>query len=232
MEHHSHNNARASFLHFTPFSGESVFNMADAQKPKPRSRTQTVIVSILASVLSFFACYFATVYVMNTLFEKEEETLSPTDEVRFEPQDQTVVATTAEQPESISVVELKSEAESNSDVELKEKLQGTWTQNQEMKQTLVLEEDGTGTLTIEVNSLIAAVFGDRIVMQINWSVEKGRAIFTSLSGEPEVAFNYIKENYGTKRDQKIDTLDQDTLVLLDDQDNNSRSQWTRLTSIN
>ncbi|MCA9041936.1 MAG: hypothetical protein KDA65_16395 [Planctomycetaceae bacterium] len=183
------------------------------------SKTLGTILTLFAGVIGFIFGWFAVNFIMGAIFGTE----APLPEVQH-PVSLNI--------ETVAHQEIIPETLSPTDDELKQKLRGTWSRQEEVKQTLVLQDDGTGTLTVEIDSVIAALFGDKVVMQINWTVEKGRAIFTSLSGEPEMAFNYIKENYGTKRDRKIDSLDEQTLVLLDDLDDNSRSHWKRITSMN
>ena len=188
--------------------------MSDAPDPKgqPRqSKILSTLATIIAVIFGIIIGYMAYGYFLGAADVAPEEPVDS--EVRLGiPQEEGISALTSESEPAAT-----GEATAESDETLKSKLKGIWTQQKDVKQTLVLEEDGTGTLTVEVDSLIAAVLGNKVVMRIQWTVEKGRAVFTSLSGEPEMAFNYIKENYGTKRDRKIDSLDDNTLVLLDDQ---------------
>ncbi|MEZ6047956.1 MAG: hypothetical protein R3C11_20745 [Planctomycetaceae bacterium] len=202
--------------------------------PEPKSTSSKVLQYFVGALVFVIGAYLGHLAV-NKLFFSPQEPDPPVEagEIRLETLDTPLIVESQLNPvkEAASLSEVKNSDKQQDNV-LKEQLKGTWTQTKDVKQTLVLEEDGTGTLTVEVGALLATVFGEKVVMQINWSVDKGRAIFTSLSGEPEVAFNYIKEHYGTKRDRKIDSLDDDTLVLLDDLDDNSRSEWTRLEGMN
>jgi hypothetical protein len=103
---------------------------------------------------------------------------------------------------------------------------GTWTQYDRGPRTLTLREDGTGTMLVEPAGAWAYLIGAKVTMQIEWKVEKGRAIMNSISGQPETAFKAITQLFGKERDREIVELTAEKLVLLDNEDG-SKSEWTR-----
>ena len=72
-----------------------------------------------------------------------------------------------------------------------------------------------------------AVIGDGLTMQIEWTIDDGRVLMKSISGEPSSAFKAVSTLYGTDRNRAISQLDDERFVLLDESDG-SESEWTRV----
>lgn len=106
---------------------------------------------------------------------------------------------------------------------------GIWKQFETGVRWLKVRDDGTATMFIDPAGdwVAKAVIGDGLTMQIEWTIDNGRVLMKSISGEPATAFKAVSTLYGTDRDRAIARLDDEKFVLLDDSDG-SKSEWTRV----
>lgn len=109
----------------------------------------------------------------------------------------------------------------------REQVVGLWKQNYTGVRWLSLRPDGTGTMFIDPDWIARALLGDKLTMQIEWSIEDGHALMKSVSGTPESAFNAATTLFGRERNRKIAELTDTRFILLDEEDG-STSEWTRL----
>ncbi|MHC4180625.1 MAG: hypothetical protein ACYSWU_24260, partial [Planctomycetota bacterium] len=73
---------------------------------------------------------------------------------------------------------------------------GTWTDNYKGKRTMTLDEDGTGTMVVELTGLTATLFADRLQFDMVWSVENGRMKKRTIGGEPAGKVKLILKAWG------------------------------------
>jgi hypothetical protein len=106
---------------------------------------------------------------------------------------------------------------------------GVWKQYESGIRWLKVRDDGTATMFVDPGDswTAKALIGDGLTIQIEWSINDGRVLMRSLSGEPASAFKAVSALYGTDRDRKIARLDDEKFVMLDDSDG-SKSEWTRV----
>jgi hypothetical protein len=117
--------------------------------------------------------------------------------------------------------------ESDQDATYREKLVGTWKQYETGVRWLTVRPDGTATMVVDPDWVAKAVIGSRLTVEIEWTVEEGRALFRSVSGKPETAFQAVCTLYGRDRNRPIVEMTEEKFVLLDESDG-SRSEWTRI----
>jgi hypothetical protein len=106
---------------------------------------------------------------------------------------------------------------------------GTWTDNYQGKRTMTLNEDGTGTMVVELSGLTATLFAKRLHFDMVWSVEEGRMKKQTIGGEPAGKVELILKTMGDQVDEPILELTADKLVLLD-KDGETKYTWTRINS--
>jgi hypothetical protein len=106
---------------------------------------------------------------------------------------------------------------------------GVWKQCETGIRWLRVRDDGTATMFVDPGDswTAKALIGDGLTIQIEWSINDGRVLMRSLSGEPASAFKAVSALYGTDRDRKIARLDDEKFVMLDDSDG-SKSEWSRV----
>jgi hypothetical protein len=104
---------------------------------------------------------------------------------------------------------------------------GTWTDDYQGKRTMTLQEDGTGTMIVELTGWRAALSAPKLKFNMKWSVEYGRLKKQTVSGEPEKQVAMILRTMGDHVDEPILELTEDRLVLLDG-DGKTRYDWRRV----
>jgi hypothetical protein len=103
---------------------------------------------------------------------------------------------------------------------------GTWEDDYQGKRTMTLEEDGTGTMIVELSGMKATLFAARLQFDMVWSLEDGRLKKRTIGGQPEGRVNMILKMMGDRVDEPILELTQDRL-LLQDKDGQTKYDWRR-----
>jgi hypothetical protein len=103
---------------------------------------------------------------------------------------------------------------------------GTWQDEYQGKRTMVLKDDGRGTMDIAFSGLNATLFGPRMHFDLAWSIEGGHLVERTTGGEPAAAVNAILKIFGDRLDQPILELTADRL-LLEDPKNKKQYDWRR-----
>jgi hypothetical protein len=113
-----------------------------------------------------------------------------------------------------------------SDARSRRMVLGAWHDEYEGKRTLILNEDGTGTMIVELSGWKAAMCASRLTFHLEWSLEGGRLKKHTVSGEPESQVKMILSTYGNHVDEPILELTEDRLLLLDG-NGKTRYDWRR-----
>jgi hypothetical protein len=113
------------------------------------------------------------------------------------------------------------------DDQLRKLVVGTWQDEYQGKRTLILREDGTGTMVVELNGLKATLVARRLTFNMEWSITDGRLKKRSLGGEPAAQVNMILKTMGDTADEPILELTEDRLLLLD-RDGTTKYDWRRV----
>ncbi len=117
--------------------------------------------------------------------------------------------------------------ELDADATARQLVLGTWTDNYQGKRTMTLNEDGTGTMVVELSGMKARLFASRLVFEMVWTLEDGRLKKQTLRGEPQTRVALILKTMGDRVDEPILELTDQQLVLLD-KDGETRYTWTRV----
>lgn len=106
------------------------------------------------------------------------------------------------------------------------KVIGTWFQEEYGKKTLTIMPDGKGLMLMEPSALFAMAFGSRVEATMYWSIKDGYIDYGINSGTPADKIEMAKKSFGDFWHEKIVQLDDDTLILIEI--DNDRSAWKRL----
>jgi len=104
---------------------------------------------------------------------------------------------------------------------------GTWQDEYKGKRTMHLNDDGTGTMIVELSGLSATLFASRLEFDMAWSIEDGRMKKQTLGGRPAVKVKAILSMMGDRVGEPILELSQDRLLLLD-ADGETQYDWRRV----
>ena len=107
---------------------------------------------------------------------------------------------------------------------------GTWADEYQGKRTMTLNEDGTGTMIVELSGWRAVLSAPRLKFNMKWSVKDGRLKKQTVSGEPETQVKMILSTMGDHVDEPILELTEDRLLLLD-KDGKTKYDWKRVKAI-
>jgi hypothetical protein len=107
---------------------------------------------------------------------------------------------------------------------------GTWHDEYQGKRTMTLNEDGTGTMVVELSGWRAAFSAPRLKFNMKWSVKDGHLKKQTISGEPETQVKMILSTMGDHVDEPILELTEDRLLLLD-KDGKTKYDWKRVRAI-
>lgn len=95
---------------------------------------------------------------------------------------------------------------------------GTWyAETSSGTRLCVLNADGTGTVDAKLSWLASLFYGERLFLNVDWLVddEAETMIHTVTSGTPADKVTALTNDYGTVKEYRIDSIAEDTLVLVD-----------------
>jgi hypothetical protein len=104
---------------------------------------------------------------------------------------------------------------------------GTWTDNYRGKRTMTLNENGTGTMLVELTGLSATLYARQLRFDMVWSIEDRRLKKQTIGGDPPDKVALILKLMGDRVDEPILELSGDRLILLD-KDGTTQYTWTRV----
>ncbi len=104
---------------------------------------------------------------------------------------------------------------------------GTWEDEYQGKRTMTLNEDGTGTMLVELSGWRAALSASRLKFNMKWSVEDGHLRKRTVGGAPAIQVPMILKTMGDRVDEPILELTEHRLRLLD-QDGKTKYDWRRV----
>jgi hypothetical protein len=106
-------------------------------------------------------------------------------------------------------------------------LPGVWQDEYQGKRTMALNEDGTGTMDVELTGVQASLFAARLHFDMNWSLDGDKLIKTTVGGEPAKKVNLILKMMGDTAEDKILEISDERLLLLD-KDGKTEYDWKRI----
>jgi len=104
---------------------------------------------------------------------------------------------------------------------------GAWEDQYQGKRTMTLNEDGTGTMIVELSGWRAALSAPRLKFNMKWAVEGGHLKKQTISGEPETQVKMVLNTMGDHVDEPILELTLQRLLLLD-KDGKTKYDWKRV----
>ena len=107
-------------------------------------------------------------------------------------------------------------------------LAGTWTRESYGNRQLTIREDGTASMVIKPSTVYALVFGDQIDIEVKWELQDGYVDYKVTSATPAEKFEMAKKTWGDHWHEKINKLDENTLILLGEE--GDEYEWTRVES--
>jgi hypothetical protein len=107
------------------------------------------------------------------------------------------------------------------------KLLGVWQDHYQGKRTMTLNEDGTGTMLVELSGFQATLFASKLRFDMRWSLEGKILKKRSVGGEPSNKVNMILNTMGNTAEDTIQELTDDRLLLLD-KNGKTQYDWKRI----
>jgi len=106
-------------------------------------------------------------------------------------------------------------------------LLGVWQDEYQGKRTMTLNDDGTGTMVVELTGVQASLFAARLRFDMKWSLNGDKLIKTTVGGEPAKKVNLILKMMGDTAEDTILEITDERLLLLD-KDGTTEYDWKRV----
>lgn len=104
---------------------------------------------------------------------------------------------------------------------------GVWEQFNKGKRLLTVLDDGTATMDVSLEGAWATIVGQKLEFRIEWEIQGERLLFKMTGGKPAGSLKLLSSIYGNERNHRIETLSNDQLILIDENDK-SRDIWKRV----
>jgi hypothetical protein len=107
------------------------------------------------------------------------------------------------------------------------KLLGVW-QDEHMgaQRTMVLNDDGTGTMHVKTSGWRAIPFGPKLRFDMKWRLEDNKLCTRTIDGEPSDKVKLVLKTYGNFSEDTILEHSDDRLLLLD-RNGTTKYDWKR-----
>jgi hypothetical protein len=105
-------------------------------------------------------------------------------------------------------------------------LLGVWQDEYKGKRTMKLNEDGTGTMDVQLSGWQATLFASKLHFDMKWSRDGKTLTKRTVRGEPADKVNLILNTMGDTAKDTILELTEDRLLLLD-KDGKTKYDWKR-----
>lgn len=106
------------------------------------------------------------------------------------------------------------------------KVLGEWRDHYRGERTMVLNEDGTGTMVVVLAGLARKLFAERLEFEMEWSIDGDQITMTMISGEPANKYAMIRKLYGDEAVYTIVSAQTD-LLHLKDLNGKTEYEWRR-----
>jgi hypothetical protein len=107
------------------------------------------------------------------------------------------------------------------------KLLGVWHDEYKAKRTMTLNDDGTGTMLVELSGPQAFLMAPKLRFDMKWVFDGKKLSSTSIGGEPADKVNLILNMMGNTSEDTLLELTDDRLLLLD-KDGKTQYDWRRV----
>ncbi len=109
---------------------------------------------------------------------------------------------------------------------IRQKLVGTWCDEYEGKRTMTLQDDGTGTMVVELSGVQAFLVAPKLRFNMHWALDGMKITKKTVGGEPAEKVNLILSTLGDTAVDAIIEIQNDRLLLLD-QNGKTQYDWRR-----
>jgi hypothetical protein len=106
---------------------------------------------------------------------------------------------------------------------------GVWEQERFGKRQMTIKPDGTATMIMRPSGVWATMFGERIDLEMYWSIRDGHIDYGVSGGTPAQQTEMARKMWGDHWVEKIQKLSADEMVLLD-QSTSAPSGWKRVVA--
>ena len=106
------------------------------------------------------------------------------------------------------------------------KLLGVWQDNYQGKRTMTLNDDGSGTMLVELSGVQAFLFASKLQFDMKWSLDGKKLTKKTVGGEPADKVNLILKTMGDTAEDSILEISDERLLLLD-KDGTTKYDWKR-----
>jgi hypothetical protein len=107
----------------------------------------------------------------------------------------------------------KAEPTSSPEKPAEPSLIGSWRDRYYGERTMTFHADGTGIMLIMLDSVGQALYGEKLLFEIAWENDDGVLVMTFTGGEPKSSVATISKVWGTRHEQKIESLTESELQL-------------------
>jgi hypothetical protein len=104
---------------------------------------------------------------------------------------------------------------------------GVWEQERFGKRQMTVKSDGTATMIMRPSGVWSTMFGERIDLEMYWSIRNGHIDYGVSGGTPAQQTETARKMWGDHWVEKIEKLSSDEMVLLD-QSTSAPSGWKRV----
>lgn len=145
-----------------------------------------------------------------------------------EPAEPVELAVPTERPESRAGSNNVSRAVSTDpDASYRQLAIGTWQDFHHGKRTLILRDDGTAMMVVELSGIKARLFTRRLELDIAWSIEDGKMHRRTVGGRPRDKVDFVNKRAGVAVAEPIIELTEESMILLD-QNGSQQYHWRRV----
>lgn len=111
---------------------------------------------------------------------------------------------------------------------VQQRMLGVWEDDYQGHRILTLEDDGTGSMVVELSGAAASLFADRLSFNQEWVFDEDQELvtMTAIDGEPATKVNLVLRIYGREATYKVEEVTDKLLVLIDQADQ-KRYEWRR-----
>ena len=128
-------------------------------------------------------------------------------------------------PPTNSIEDVKPESEEE---KTRRMLLGVWQDDYQGKRTMTLNEDGSGTMLVELSGAQAFLFASKLRFDMTWLLDGKKLTKKTVGGEPADKVNLILSTMGDTADDTLLEVTDDRLLLLD-KDGTTKYDWRRVT---
>lgn len=106
-------------------------------------------------------------------------------------------------------------------------LLGVWQDSYQGKRTMTLNDDGTGTMLVELSGWQATLFAAKLRFDMRWSLADKTLTKRTVGGEPADKVNLILNTMGNTAEDTILEIGPERLLLLD-KNGQTQYDWQRV----